>query len=254
MFNSGAFLGMVRLAGPVLAQASYPVPYPEPYAEYNKLRQKYVDALQSGDDEMARYYEYKGEELRQAYDIPLNFKEILPPPTSTPAPPPPVETPSRRYIPRSEGGYYPAEWPQFSWESLPPATAPPVKTPATTSKAIPVENKAVATQSASHTTQPAQENPPPYAPVATGGGSSDCSHLGPYAYWDGRQCRSANMTQAGGGLLNQAMNLGPSGGSSGISPGNLDFNPGGYGGITAFGMSGPSIPLTRGIGTRALVR
>lgn len=34
--------------------------------------------------------------------------------------------------------------------------------------------------------------------------SIDCSHLGPNAYYDGRQCRSSDMTAAAGGLINTA--------------------------------------------------
>jgi hypothetical protein len=60
------------------------------------------------------------------------------------------------------------------------------------------------------------------APVA----STDCSYLGPNAYWDGRQCRSANMTQAAGNLFNQAMNLGPSGAS--LPAGNVAFGGEGF--------------------------
>lgn len=45
-------------------------------------------------------------------------------------------------------------------------------------------------------------------------------------WWDGRSCRSKSMNRAGG-LVNQAMNLGPSGGMTQmVTPGNLDVNPG----------------------------
>jgi hypothetical protein len=48
---------------------------------------------------------------------------------------------------------------------------------------------------------------------------------GPGEWWDGRSCRSVMMNRAGG-LVNQAMNLGPSGAAQAVTPGLLDVNPG----------------------------
>jgi hypothetical protein len=48
---------------------------------------------------------------------------------------------------------------------------------------------------------------------------------GPGEWWDGRSCRSVMMNRAGG-LVNQAMNLGPSGAAQMVTPGMLDINPG----------------------------
>lgn len=71
--------------------------------------------------------------------------------------------------------------------------------------------------------------PPPPSDVASiDQKAMECKQqLGPNAFFDGRQCKSGNMTANAGGLMNQAMNLGPSGG---MGPGmvtaqNLDFNP-----------------------------
>lgn len=70
--------------------------------------------------------------------------------------------------------------------------------------------------------QASQGNQPPYAPVATGGGASDCVYPN---FWDGRQCRGSGG-RGSSGLVNQAMNLGPSGGATTpLSPGSLDINP-----------------------------
>lgn len=68
------------------------------------------------------------------------------------------------------------------------------------------------------TTSPKPIEPPPPVPSVDTGGvtghepvgpvgqadvpSVDCSHLGPNAFFDGRQCRSANMTAAAGGFGN----------------------------------------------------
>lgn len=79
------FLGMARLAQ---TTPPYPVNYPDAYGAYNDLRQEYVDAVERGDEEMARFYEHQGEELREAYNIPLQFKERLPLPTPPPPPDP----------------------------------------------------------------------------------------------------------------------------------------------------------------------
>lgn len=83
----------------------------------------------------------------------------------------------------------------------------------------------------------------PNAPMAPQGNapvaSTDCSYLGPNAYWDGRQCRSANMTAAAGSLVSQAMNLGPSGG--GLPAGSVPFGGEGFGSggaPGAFSMAG----------------
>lgn len=73
-------------------------------------------------------------------------------------------------------------------------------------------------------------------PPAPGVASIDCSYMGPYSYFDGRQCRSSNMTASAGGLINQAMNFGPSGGGGMVSPGTLDFNPGSVSAASFGGM------------------
>lgn len=63
--------------------------------------------------------------------------------------------------------------------------------------------------------------------------SIDCSHLGPYAFWDGRQCRSSGMNRSGGSLVSSAMNFGTSEGS--MPAGNAAFGGEAPG---AFSMSG----------------
>lgn len=126
--------------------------------------------------------------------------------------------PQERSNIESEDRFTPSEVQPQSTPSIAPP--PPVPTGQTTMRPD------VATESAG------VEQPNPYSwnnvaqqqqePVATGQGGCDPDT----EWWDGRSCRSKRMN-APGGLVNQAMNLGPSGGAGGmVSPGNLDINPG----------------------------
>lgn len=120
MFNQRAFLGQVPIVG--MGQA-YPVNYPDPYEIYNRLKAQYREAIETGDEEMARFYQYQAEEMFEDYYIPgasrEDFSRTPPPPprrsyttprrprTDFSAPlPPPTPTPSRpRNIP--QGAYNP---------------------------------------------------------------------------------------------------------------------------------------------------
>jgi hypothetical protein len=114
----------------------------------------------------------------------------------------------------------------------------PVATPAHITKVQPVENVASQVSNPGETSEGLYN---PSAPVA----STDCSYLGPYAYFDGRQCQGGSKNVAPGSLVNQAMNLGPSGGGGGmVSPGNLDINPAN---LTTASFGG----MGRGLGRRS---
>lgn len=66
---------------------------------------------------------------------------------------------------------------------------------------------------------------------------------GPGEFWDGKQCRGSVQGGAGG-LMNQAMNFGPSGGTQMVTPGNLDLNPSNLNiGRTSMGRRFPVVNL-----------
>lgn len=90
-------------------------------------------------------------------------------------------------------------------------------------RGIPVENTQAAQTSQVSNQQTSSEGIyNPNAPMAPQGrapvASTDCSHLGPYAWFDGRQCRPGSVNQSGGSLVSSAMNLGPSGMTTGAVP------------------------------------
>jgi len=71
-----------------------PVVYPDAYAEYNRLKSQYKEAVEAGDEEMARFYQHMAEELLEGRGdyIPRRISDDF---SYTPPPPPPTPTPSR---------------------------------------------------------------------------------------------------------------------------------------------------------------
>jgi hypothetical protein len=169
---------------------------------------------------------------------------VPPPPVASPSgtskpkdqPKPPKETTSAppTYEPVATG--YPPTGPQNSTE--PPASV------ASTPPSAPPSYGAVATAPQNSTEPPASVAPtppsalPPYGAVATGG-AAGCL---PPNFWDGVHCRGSGGAGASG-LVNQAMNLGPSGGAQAITPGSLDVNPAGLSVPSFGGMGRRSFPV-----------
>lgn len=134
MFDQRAFLGQVPIVG--MGQA-YPVNYPDSYAAYNELKRQYKEAVESGDEEMARFYQHLGEEMLESYYyIPgasiKDFSPTPPPPrnyttprrprTDFSAPLPPTPTPSRSTPPRIP--FSPRNIPEQAMAPAPQVTTP----------------------------------------------------------------------------------------------------------------------------------
>lgn len=154
------------------------------------------------------------------------------PPPAPPPPRPPVETPGHekefKWPPSMP--YYP---PNFKQSSMTPTES--------SSSQVPQINEKLDTGNRA-TGKSAAICAPPSMPDGNGGcipgvpsvltqhmqpagaaaGSEGCVYP---QFWDGTKCRGS-VDMPAGGLVNQAMNLGPSGGAAqAFNPGSLDINP-----------------------------
>jgi hypothetical protein len=84
MFGRRAFLGQVPIVRLGQGKPAYPVKYPDSSDIYNRRKAQYKEAIEAGDEEMARFYQYQAEEMLEDYYIPGASAEDFSPTPSWP--------------------------------------------------------------------------------------------------------------------------------------------------------------------------
>lgn len=136
---------------------------------------------------------------------------------------------------QAEGDWEMARYYEYLLEQLPPASGwqPPTSNYPRWTKPVPGAGIIIGPPG-----MPPPEEPQPPPPMPTGGGITqrapvESTMCPPGQFWDGRQCRGS-VAYGSGGLISAAGVFG--GGFSQMT--------------TPFAMSGRTVPLVRGIGTR----